>query len=105
MTVVKRSVSFDAELWDEIAREVGSGPVSPLINEALALNLRRQRGLAAVAAYEAEHGALTDAELAEADRVLDAAGVVDLRVTPAEAKPRQRAVAARKSGSGRRSPR
>ena len=67
MGVVKRSVSFDAGLWDDLEREVGSGPVSPLVNEALALYLRRQRGLAAVASYEAEHGAFTDAELTEAD--------------------------------------
>jgi len=103
MTVVKRSVSFDPEVWDEIEREVGSGPVSPLVNDALALYLRRQRGLAAVAAYEAEHGGFTDAELAKADLVLDAAGVADLRIRPAAAKPRRRVVAAEKSGTGRRS--
>jgi hypothetical protein len=78
MSVVKRSVSFDAELWDELVREAGAGPVSPLVNDALAHYLRRQRGLAAVAEYEAEYGAFTEEELAEADRVLDEAGVVDL---------------------------
>jgi len=51
--------------------------VSPLVNDALALYLLRQRGLAAVASYEAEHGAFTDDELDEADGLLDAAGVVD----------------------------
>jgi hypothetical protein len=81
MSVVKRSVSFDAELWDELVREAGAGPVSPLVNDALAHYLRRQRGLAAVAEYEAEHGAFTEDELAAADRVLDEAGVVDLTAT------------------------
>ena len=90
MSVVKRSVSFDADLWDELVREAGAGPVSPLVNDALAHYLRRQRGLAAVAAYEAEHGAFTADELAEADRALDAAGVVDLAEPPPTA-PRTRA--------------
>jgi hypothetical protein len=85
MGVVKRSVSFDADVWDGIVAEAGTGAVSPLINDALAHYLRRQRGLAAMAAYEAERGAFTDAELAEADRILDAAGVVDLTAVPAPA--------------------
>jgi hypothetical protein len=62
--------------------------VAPLVNDALAHYLRRQRGLAAVAAYEAEYGAFTEEELAEADRVLDAAGVPDL--TEAPTTPRKR---------------
>lgn len=82
---MKRSVSFDAGVWADLEREVGSGPVSPLVNDALALYLRRQRGLAAVAAYGAENGAFTDAELAEADGFLDGAGVVDLRTVDAPA--------------------
>lgn len=86
MSVVKRSVSVDAELWDELVREAGAGPVSPLVNDALAHYLRRQRGLAAVAAYEAEHGPFTEEELTEADRILDEAGVVDLTTT---AKPKR----------------
>jgi hypothetical protein len=102
MAVVKRSVSFDAGVWDDLEREVGSGPVSPLVNDALALYLRRQRGLAAVAAYEAEDGAFTDAELAEADGFLDAAGVVDLRTADAPAKPRQRTPVRKAAGPRRR---
>lgn len=89
MGVVKRSVSFDADVWDSLVAEAGSGAVSPLVNDALAHYLRRQRGLAAVAAYEAEHGTFSDDELAEADRLLDAAGVVDLTAAPPE--PRKRA--------------
>jgi hypothetical protein len=98
--VVKRSVSFDAGVWDDLEREVGSGPVSPLVNDAL--YLRRQRGLAAVAAYEAENGEFTDAELAEADGFLDAAGVVDLRTVDAPAKPRRRTSAKKAAGPRRR---
>jgi hypothetical protein len=79
MGVVKQSVSFDADVWGDLARKVGSGPVSPLVNEALALDLRSQRGSAAVAACEAEEGTFTDAELAGADRLLHVAGVPDLR--------------------------
>ncbi len=61
--------------------------VSLLVNDALALYLQRQRGLAAVVSYEAERGAFTDQELAAADRVLDAAAVVDLRIADGPAKP------------------
>jgi hypothetical protein len=83
MSVVKRSVSVDAALWDELVAAAGGAAVSPLVNDALAGYLHRRRALAAVAAYEAEHGAFTATELAEADRALDAAGVADLTATPA----------------------
>jgi hypothetical protein len=102
MGVVKRSVSFDASVWDDVEREVGAGPVSPLVNDALAMYLRRQRGLAAVASYETEHGGFTDTELAEADHVLDAAAVVDLRLAAEAAKPAKRAPA-KKAAASRRS--
>jgi len=98
MGVVKRSVSVDAELWDDLVREAGDAAVSPLVNDALAHYLRRQRGLAAMAAYEAEHGEFSEAELAEADRILDAAGVTDVggpatqpRERPATTKRQSRA--------------
>jgi hypothetical protein len=101
MGVVKRSVSFDAGVWDDVEREVGSGPVSPLVNDALAMYLRRQRGLAAVASYEADHGAFTETELVEADRALDAAGVVDLRIAGERAKSAKR-TSAKKAAASRR---
>lgn len=100
--MVKRSVSFDAGVWDDLEREAGSGPVSPLVNDALAMYLRRQRALAAVVLYEAERGAFTDRELAEADRRLDAAGVVDLRTVDKPANPRKR-TASKKGTASRRS--
>lgn len=78
MAVVKRSVSFEAEVWSELTAAAGGGAFSPLVNEAVAFYLRRRRGLAAVAAYEAEHGAFTRAELESADRGLDQVGVPDL---------------------------
>ena len=86
--MVKRSVSFDADVWDALVAEAGSGPVSPLVNDALAHYLRRQQGLALVAAYEAEYGAFTEEELAEADRALDEAGVADLTATPTPPPPK-----------------
>lgn len=95
MRVVKRSVSFDADTWQQLASEAGAGPVSPLVNDAIGLYLRRRRGLAAVAAYEAEAGSLTEAELAKADRHLDDAGVADLRT--AEQRPELRR---RRTGGG-----
>ena len=77
MTVVKRAVSFDPEVWadlERIAKAERTG-VSTVVNRALRHELRLQRGLAAVSEWEAEHGALTSAELAEADRALDRARV------------------------------
>lgn len=78
MAVVKRSVSLRPEVWAEVARITGEegGQVSALVNTALAYYLNLKRGLELVEAWEAEHGALTADELAEADRLLDAAGVV-----------------------------
>lgn len=86
----------------DLEREVGIGPVSPLVNDALAMYLRRQRGLAAVASYEAERGAFTDGELAEADSSLDAAGVLDLRAADVAGKPRKRARAKQSTATRRR---
>ena len=78
MGVVKRSVSFQPEVWAEavrIAREEGVG-VSALVNAAVAYYLELRRGLEAVAEWQAEHAPFTSEEIAEADRILDEAGVV-----------------------------
>ncbi|HWA66213.1 MAG TPA: hypothetical protein VG899_07580 [Mycobacteriales bacterium] len=99
MGVVKRSVSFDADVWDALTSEAGGGAVSPLINDALVHYLRRRRGLVAMEAYEAEFGAFTEAELAEADRVLDFAGVADLTVTTAGSSKGRRSSTPRASRS------
>lgn len=101
MGVVKRSVSVDADVWDELVAQAGDGPVSPLVNDALAHYLRRQQGLAAVAAYETEYGALTAEELLEADRVLDDAGVLDLAARaapPTSKRSKPKNVVARRAG-------
>jgi hypothetical protein len=90
MSVVKRSVSVDAALWDELVAAAGGAAVSPLVNDALAGYLHRRRALDALAAFEAEHGAFTAAELAEADRALDAAGVADLTASPKPGPRRRR---------------
>ncbi len=81
MAVVKRSLSFRPEVWAEVARVTGEegGRVSALVNTALVYYLNVRRGLDLAEAWEAEHGALTAAELAEADGLLDEAGVVPAR--------------------------
>jgi hypothetical protein len=77
MSVVKRSVSFGPEVWAQVARVTGAEGtrVSALVNDALVYYLRLRAGLEAVREWEAEYGELTPEELAEADRLLDGAGV------------------------------
>lgn len=79
MAVVKRSLSFEADVWAELTSFVAPGEVSAFVNEAVSQELWRARGLAAIAAWEAENGAFTEEELAEADARLDAAGLHDQR--------------------------
>jgi len=76
-TVVKKSVSVPDVIWSaaEVAADVRHMTVSALVTEALENYLRIQDGLAGVAEWEAEHGPLTEEELAEADAILDAHGV------------------------------
>ena len=77
VAVVKRTISVDPDIWasvEQLARSERVG-VSTVINRLLRHELLIQRGLAAVDAWEQEHGALTEAEIAEADRILDALGV------------------------------
>ncbi len=71
--VVKRSVSFPAEVFaaaEEEARLSGVS-VSAVITAATEHHLVIRRGLAAVAEWEAENGPFTDEERAEAQRRLD----------------------------------
>lgn len=75
-TVVKRSVSLPAPLFRSIeleAREAGM-PLSVALSEAAQQWLTVRQGLRAVTEWEAENGALTDDELADADALL---GVAD----------------------------
>lgn len=61
---------------------------SAYVSELIMKQEHLRRGLAAVAEWEAEHGAFTAEEIAWADRVLDAAsapdadGVIDLEPMP-----------------------
>ncbi len=71
--VVKRSVSFPAEVFqalEEQARAEGVA-VSAAITEAATQWLQVRRGLRAVAHWEAENGALTADELEAADALLE----------------------------------
>lgn len=73
--VVKKSLSFPADVFDDLEREAAlqGVSVSALVAEATRLMVIRQQGLRAVAEWEAEHGALTEEELAAADAELDEA--------------------------------
>lgn len=76
-SVVKRSISLPAELFREMelqAAEEGR-TVSSALADAADLWLAARRGLRSVRAWEREHGMLSAEELANADRVLDRAGV------------------------------
>jgi hypothetical protein len=77
VAVVKRSFSLEPEVSDELTRVVGpgGGRASAFVNEALKRQLRLVRGLRAVERWESAHGALSAEQLAEADRLLDAAGI------------------------------
>jgi hypothetical protein len=74
--VVKRSLSFPPEVFAQLEAEASARgvTVSALVTGAAEDLLRRRRGLEAVAVYEAELGAFSDEELAEAARLLDEAG-------------------------------
>ncbi len=81
-SVVKRSISLPTELFEALGAEAAQDgrTVSATLAEAADLWLSTRRGLRSVRAWERENGPLTTEELAEADRVLDLAGVGSLRV-------------------------
>ena len=75
MTVRKLSIALDpetAQRAEASARREGAS-MSGWINDAIEDRLRREAGLAAVAEWEAEHGALTPKERAEGERRVAAA--------------------------------
>ena len=76
MGVEKMSVSFDLELGEAIRTSAGVGQqsVSAWLAEAARDRLRLEALGEAVSAWEEKFGALTDAEVAEADRLLNPPG-------------------------------
>jgi hypothetical protein len=75
--VTKRSHSFEPGLYAELvktARVLGISE-SATLAEGAVLWIRKQKGLRAVADWEAEHGAFSDDEVAAVDRELDEAGI------------------------------
>ncbi len=72
MKVDKLSISFDPELGDAVrsaAADAGK-PVSAWLAEAAASKLRAEALAKFLASWELEHGALTAAELAQAENEL-----------------------------------
>jgi Arc/MetJ-type ribon-helix-helix transcriptional regulator len=83
------SASVDAELLDAAQQAVAAGrveSVSAWVNDALRRQAQHERGLAAldefIAAYEAEHGEITEEDMLEAERWARASTIV---VTDGEA--------------------
>lgn len=77
MAARKLSIAFD-EAVAAAARASADRQglsLSAWVNAASLKALAIEDGLAAVAEWEAEHGAFTPAEIAEADAVLDAMGI------------------------------
>lgn len=76
-SVVKRSVSLPSELFERLENEAAEEgrTLSATLADAADLWLSTRKGLKAVRAWERANGVLTEAELAEADTVLDRAGV------------------------------
>lgn len=73
MAVKKLSVALDEQVADAVAKsaERQGLSLSAWLNRAAESALAVEDGLAAVAEWEAEHGALTEEELAAADAALD----------------------------------
>lgn len=72
-SVVKRSISLPVDLFEQLeieATEEGR-TLSATLADAADLWLSTRKGLRAVRAWERANGALTAAELAEADSILD----------------------------------
>lgn len=76
MAVTKISIALDASVADKASRAAQREglSLSAWLNRAAENALAIEDGLAAVAEWEAEHGALNEEELAAADELLDAAG-------------------------------
>jgi hypothetical protein len=75
--VKKKTHSFESALYDELAETASALGIteSAALGEGALLWIRKQKGLRAVAEWEAEHGAFTQEEIAAVDRELDQAGI------------------------------
>ena len=73
MAVKKLSVALDDEVAAAAkhAASLAGGSLSAWLNRAAENELAIEEGLEAVRAWEADHGDLSDEELAQADGVLD----------------------------------
>lgn len=73
MAVKKLSVALDPEVAEAAAAaaEAHGQSLSSWLNEAARNQLRIERGLEAVSAWQDEHGALTEDDRASAEAVLD----------------------------------
>src|SRR4051812_10751343 len=74
-SVVKKSFSLPVALFTDLENQAAAEGLSTsaAVSSAVELWLKRRLGLEAVEEWEAIHGAFTQEELAEADRILDAA--------------------------------
>jgi hypothetical protein len=81
MSVTKLSVALDERVAQRAraSAERQGLSLSAWLNRAASSALAVEDGLAAVAGWEAEHGALTSDELKTADRVLDSKGAAPKR--------------------------
>jgi hypothetical protein len=72
MSVKKKTLSFDEDLWAAVERRAREAETTPsaYVNELVAKSERLYRGLQAVSDWESEHGALTADQLDWADRAL-----------------------------------
>jgi hypothetical protein len=70
MTVARLAISFDEDLARDVRRAAGKQPTSAWLADAARRKLRAEGLMKAVASWEAEHGALTEAELRAASRAL-----------------------------------
>lgn len=67
MARTKRSVTLDEELVAEALTFVGERGLSRLLNEGLRRQILVERGRRLVEAFESEHGAIPDRQLADVD--------------------------------------
>jgi hypothetical protein len=75
-TVVKRTISVPADVFAAIEAELVDGEsLSTLFSDGARLLIRQRAGERAIAAYESEHGPISQGALNEADRLLDEAGL------------------------------